>query len=469
MTMIAMSAIDIIFYSSSLTLISIFLAINVGLNNAAGIKYSLLFLLALTLLWAAEGWIYHLLPESIGFSDLRPVYFVGLITTLFGFWMVPSVYHGKQNWLFPAAMGGMLASVLLTLSLFIFPYSSLGILFNVLLIIMFLLHAFAAMTWRTYSGGFNWLAFVTPVIALVGTAIVFYGQASDELAPQLMAYSFRALFAIICILVLGTLFITYLELRKAHESAVLEALAASELEAERAQQLVEMEREYTRARTVAEQHAKQLSSASHDIRQPIASIRAELDTMREDIPEAKRARFEHIFTHFDSLISSFQQYNEGDISDSFEQEDIPVALIFNTLEKLFAEEAKNKGIKLRFAPTSLTVTASAIALLRVTSNLLGNAINHANANHILVGARRGATTIRICVLDNGQGIPESEQKSLFERGTKGACSEGSGLGLAIVNEISASEQFNLKFQSDLTQGTLWEFSVKRCPKILTNK
>ena len=76
-------------------------------------------------------------------------------------------------------------------------------------------------------------------------------------------------------------------------------------------------------------------------------------------------------------------------------------------------------------------------------NLLSNAFKYGGrprAIHVRVDAAADRKTVRISVRDNGEGIPPSEHKRIFQKVYRrddrlSRMTEGSGLGLAIVNKI----------------------------------
>lgn len=72
-----------------------------------------------------------------------------------------------------------------------------------------------------------------------------------------------------------------------------------------------------------------------------------------------------------------------------------------------------------------------VLLERVLSNLVSNARRHATSQIDLhVRARRGA--VRVAVVDDGPGLPDSVRDALFERYVRGSGGGRVGLGLAIV-------------------------------------
>jgi two-component system osmolarity sensor histidine kinase EnvZ len=79
-----------------------------------------------------------------------------------------------------------------------------------------------------------------------------------------------------------------------------------------------------------------------------------------------------------------------------------------------------------------------VAMRRMVSNLLENAVRHAGERIVVQGAAEGRR-VRVSVLDRGPGIPLirlEEVKQPFCRLERDAGKPGAGLGLAIVDRIA---------------------------------
>jgi two-component system, OmpR family, sensor histidine kinase TctE len=72
------------------------------------------------------------------------------------------------------------------------------------------------------------------------------------------------------------------------------------------------------------------------------------------------------------------------------------------------------------------------------SNLIDNALRYSNASGSVSVIVEPGSSPRLCVQDDGPGIPEEERTKIFERfyRVSGSNGDGCGLGLAIVEEIA---------------------------------
>ena len=102
-----------------------------------------------------------------------------------------------------------------------------------------------------------------------------------------------------------------------------------------------------------------VSTVAHDIRQPIAALRAELDALRADIDDVHADRFARILDHFDTLTGELTTEGGIESPEVTSAEDVPAALLFSMLGRLFTSDAAAKGIELRFVSAAATFHAPA--------------------------------------------------------------------------------------------------------------
>ena len=103
--------------------------------------------------------------------------------------------------------------------------------------------------------------------------------------------------------------------------------------------------------------------------------------------------------------------------------------------------AKNSGLKINFIPIveKINITADAMQLERVVKNLISNAIAHSNTKEkIDVETDLYKNTIKISVIDYGQGISKDEIKLIFNKyysASNKFRKIGTGLGLYLSQQI----------------------------------
>ena len=113
-------------------------------------------------------------------------------------------------------------------------------------------------------------------------------------------------------------------------------------------------------------------------------------------------------------------------------------------------------------PPDLELEADPVALERVISNLIGNALRYGQPP-VVVSAKQTDRHVRVTVSDAGTGVPEDLEARLFDQFARGANSEGSqgaGLGLAIARSYARAHGGDLVYLGS-KGGTRFELILPR--------
>jgi len=187
--------------------------------------------------------------------------------------------------------------------------------------------------------------------------------------------------------------------------------------------------------------------ASHELRNPLATIRTNLevaladpDTSEEDlrqtaeIVDRSTRRMGHVV---DDLLS----FARSEMPDR-EQTLVDVHGLVHEVSEEFAGSAEASGVGLRITGASHQgVRGDAEALRRVVANLLANAIEHApSGTEIGISVQDVGAAVQVGVADRGAGVLEADREAVFRRGWRSASARahrptGSGLGLTIVRQV----------------------------------
>jgi signal transduction histidine kinase len=209
---------------------------------------------------------------------------------------------------------------------------------------------------------------------------------------------------------------------------------------------------------------KTIATTRHDLRQPLTSLRLAVEhTGNTELAKKLHAGLDYITAVLDP---TFRKKEAVHAEKASQQETIPLQLVFDNLARIYGDEAKAKGLKLKFSPTSFQTKTDIITLIRMLSNLLSNAIKYTENGGILVGARRQGCHLRVEVWDTGSGLSPCDIQRLlkpYERGTTDNQAIGEGLGLAIVTENAKQLGLELSVASKLGKGSV--FAVCNLPKV----
>jgi signal transduction histidine kinase len=226
------------------------------------------------------------------------------------------------------------------------------------------------------------------------------------------------------------------------------------------EQLLHAEQSKLQALDKARQQQLQLASASHDIAQPLASLRFALAALGQK-PENK-AIAEHVentLNYAQSLLKELivQTRQEHSADSANRAEEIDLRDLFSQLAQEFEVLAQQKALNLAIHRCQLTLPGSNVLLYRILSNLLANAIRYTERGRIVLGVRRRHDAIEIQIWDTGPGIPAHTVASLTQAFQQGAqaqqSAQGYGLGLFIVHTLCTQCGYQLRIQSELGKGS----------------
>jgi signal transduction histidine kinase len=220
---------------------------------------------------------------------------------------------------------------------------------------------------------------------------------------------------------------------------------------ERTAELERLNHELARAKTSAEaanlSKTRFLAAAGHDILQPLNAARLYASSLTESASEAGPAERVALARNVDASLEAVEEILGAllDISrldagaTRPEISEFPIQDIFRQLEIEFAPMAKAKGLRLGFMSTALSIRSDRRLMRRLLQNFVSNAVKYTLRGRVLVGCRRCAGAVRIEVWDTGIGVPQDEQRRIFDeflRLDPGArAARGLGLGLSIVERL----------------------------------
>jgi len=194
-----------------------------------------------------------------------------------------------------------------------------------------------------------------------------------------------------------------------------------------------------------------LADASHELRTPIASLQASVETLLREQPERpERDRLEaavaraadHLGRLVDDLLG-LARFEAHPTRRAVDLADIVRPLIDDA-----CTEAPGATITLT-AEEDSTVSGDPDALERLLRNLIDNAVAAIQpTGHVGVELRRRNGYVEALVVDDGPGVPEHERQRIFERFVRlDTTKPGHGLGLAISRRIAQQHEGELTCDS----------------------
>ena len=208
----------------------------------------------------------------------------------------------------------------------------------------------------------------------------------------------------------------------------------------------EFDRMTERLAAVEKERALMLSSISHDLRTPLAALRASVEAIRDglaDDPDAYLKGMEHQVDALAVLVDDLRLHTRL-ASGTFEmrRSRLDLAELADEAVESMLPLAVRAEVSLRLeASGRLTIDGEPAQLARVLRNLVENAIRHTHSGgEVAVTAQAVGDAARITVADDGPGFDDDVRAVAFEPFTRAdeardVRSGTAGLGLAIAKGI----------------------------------
>jgi signal transduction histidine kinase len=230
-----------------------------------------------------------------------------------------------------------------------------------------------------------------------------------------------------------------------------------------------------------------ISVVSHELRTPLTSIHSSLKILATGklgslssggermlkIADEQTERLVHLVNN----VLDLQRIQSGKITMN-KQACQAQELMFEAVQAM-KSLAQEQDIQLSVRPSKFIVWADRDYILQTLTNLVSNAIKFSPLNSTVVlsaannfpqkhnSRQRSSSYITFAVKDRGQGIPQDELETIFERFQQVDSSDsrkkgGTGLGLAICRQIVEGHGGRIWAESCLERGSTFYFTL---PKI----
>ena len=223
------------------------------------------------------------------------------------------------------------------------------------------------------------------------------------------------------------------------------------------------------ARLASQAKSDFLAAASHDIRQPLQTMRliqavlerrlhdADVGSLLNDLELTVSGMSEILETLLD-----IDQLEHGTIEPLLS--DVPIRGVLRRCAREFGRQARIKGIRLRFVDSSAIVRADSRLLSQILQNIVSNALKYTPEGSVLIGCRRRGNQLRLDIWDTGIGIPEEDQPAIFDRHVARPADQsrwirGFGIGLSIVRDLAKLMNVGLSVCSRPGRGTRFSLDL----------
>ncbi|UZO80582.1 ATP-binding protein [Aquimarina sp. ERC-38] len=232
------------------------------------------------------------------------------------------------------------------------------------------------------------------------------------------------------------------------------------------------------AERASEAKVQFLSTITHELRTPLYAVTGLTHLLLEESPTPNQK--EHLNSlkfsgeYLLSLINNILDLNKLEANKvELEHTSFNLKKRINDVLIALNKSAKDRNNKIIFdfdneIPQKLK--GDPLKISQILINLIGNSIKFTNNGNIWIAVnqiRRLDKTVylRFEIKDNGVGISEKKQQSIFENFTQGSVQinrkfGGTGLGLSIVKNLLALMNSEIHLESELNKGSKFYFEIK---------
>jgi two-component system sensor histidine kinase BaeS len=187
-----------------------------------------------------------------------------------------------------------------------------------------------------------------------------------------------------------------------------------------------------------------VADVAHELRNPIASLRAQAEGIAEGVLVADERRLMSLADdtrHLSRLVEDLQELSAaeaGQLRYEMQPADL-AALACAEVERALVRARAEVELRCE-AAGAIIVDGDEGRLSQVLRNLIDNALRHTETGSVTVTCSAAGGRARVEVRDTGEGIPEADLPYIFERFYRADTARardtgGSGVGLAVSRRI----------------------------------
>lgn len=228
----------------------------------------------------------------------------------------------------------------------------------------------------------------------------------------------------------------------------------------------------TEIRGLEKQQSDFVNTVSHDLRQPLTSIRgyATMIDMAGGLNSNQVDYLKKISEGVDAMsrmVESLLALGRVEAGIGLQIEIISMRDLVEKINRYYQYLAAQKQISFTvdFDEADIMVRADWSLLEQALRNVIENAIKYSNPGcEVTLSVRENAQELEIKVRDTGIGISPEDQKHVFERFYRGKneaarSRKGTGLGLSIVKSIVDKHGGEITVESGRNNGTVFTISI----------
>lgn len=244
-------------------------------------------------------------------------------------------------------------------------------------------------------------------------------------------------------------------------------------------------RDITNERAEEREQAEFISTASHEMRTPVASIEgylglalnpntAQIDARGRDFIMKAHEAAQHLGRLFQDLLD-VSKSEDGRMTNI--PKVVDVVAFTQTIVEGLAQKANDKGLQLVFKPTESSGPVKKIMpvyfvnqdndhIREIIDNLIENAIKYTLSGSVTIDVNGTDEKVVVSIQDTGLGIPPEDVPHLFQKFYRVNNADrqeigGTGLGLYLARRLAEAMQGRLWVESEFQKGSTFFLELPR--------
>lgn len=199
-----------------------------------------------------------------------------------------------------------------------------------------------------------------------------------------------------------------------------------------------------------------LAGIAHEIKNPLASIKANLSLLSMDFPKNKEIK--NAINETDRLNKLLNEYLNMFKPKSWEIKTINLKNILDDIKTTFKSELIHKNINLNIKCNIDTIKSDPDKIKQIIINIVKNAIEAIKNNgKIIINAKKSNNNLIITIKNNGDKIPDEIAKKIFLPFFSNK-KNGHGLGLFVCSHILETINGNIVYYRE-NEFTTFEIKI----------
>ena len=209
-----------------------------------------------------------------------------------------------------------------------------------------------------------------------------------------------------------------------------------------------------------------ISMASHEFRTPLSAILSSAiligkqnepgkEERREKHVARIRAHVKHLVVILNDFLS-LSKLEEGMVQATPQNFEL-IQFCKILVDEMESTKKEGQTIRLKYTAVEIEVFLDSKLLSHILINLISNALKYSDeGQEVVLQLKQDGQRVVFNITDKGIGIPEQEQKNLFDRffrATNATNIQGTGLGLNIVKQYAELMQGSVSFISKNNMGS----------------